>query len=106
MIRLTLRMKVPPEKRKGIVNTIRSTLTGIEFQPGCKHCRVYGEIENNNSLLLLQEWESQAGLERHIESEDFRRLLLTMEMAVEQPELNIDTISSREGLEFVEKLLL
>ena len=42
-------------------------------------------------------------MERHLQSADYRQLLLVLEMATKQPEIRFDTILSSMGIETIEK---
>jgi hypothetical protein len=48
---------------------------------------------------LVQEWASAADLERYLRSEDRRKLVAVLELASRPPEIWVDTIVMREGLE-------
>jgi quinol monooxygenase YgiN len=48
-------------------------------------------------------WKSEEDLECHLRSDDYRKVLLVLEMAVKQPEIRFDTISSSTGIETIEK---
>ena len=43
-------------------------------------------------------------LEKHIRSEEFRKILALMDMASESPEIFFYTVSSSEGFELIEKV--
>lgn len=53
--------------------------------------------------MLEELWKTEADLHHHIGSEEYRNLLLVLEMALKQPEIRFDTISSSKGIETVEK---
>jgi hypothetical protein len=43
-------------------------------------------------------------LERHIASDEFRKIMAMIDMAVELPEISFHTVSSTIGFELVEKI--
>jgi len=43
-------------------------------------------------------------MDLHIRSDEYRNLLLVLEMALKQPEIGFDTISSSTGIETIEKI--
>jgi quinol monooxygenase YgiN len=59
--------------------------------------------EEDNVLLFEQLWSNEAELERHLRSDDYRQVLLVLEMAMKQPEIRFDTILSSTGIETIEK---
>ena len=62
----------------------------------------YDQLEKN--VIMLEEvWRTEEDLNLHIRSEEYRNLLLVLEMALKQPEIRFDTISSSTGIETIEK---
>jgi hypothetical protein len=49
-------------------------------------------------------WRAEEDLDLHIRSDEYRNLLMVLEMALEQPEIRFDTISSSTGIETIEKI--
>ena len=62
---------VKPEKRTELVQTISRLLGPIKNVKGCRTIRFYLDATDENSSLLLSEWETESDLERHIRSNDF-----------------------------------
>jgi hypothetical protein len=48
-------------------------------------------------------WKAEENLDLHVRSEGYLNLLLVMKMALKQPEIRFDTISSSSGIEIIEK---
>lgn len=71
MIVKTTRIIVKPEKRTELVQTIGRLLTPIKNVKGCRTFRFYLDAADENSSLLLSEWETESDLERYIRSNDF-----------------------------------
>ena len=105
MIIVTLHLKVAPEQRLNVLKTVHAMIGPTTVQSGCLHCGFYSNTQNDDELILLEKWESREALERHILSDDFRKLLAAMETANEPPEISFNTPASTEGMELVEKLL-
>jgi hypothetical protein len=53
--------------------------------------------------MLEEVWRAEEDLDLHIRSDEYRNLLLVLEMALRQPEIRFDTISSSTGIETIEK---
>ena len=105
MIIVTLQLKVTPEKRWDVLKTIRSIIGPTTVRSGCLHCGLYTNTTNDDDLILLEKWESKGALERHIRSDEFRKVIAAIETASEPPDINFNTITSIEGMELVEKIL-
>ncbi|MBI5101702.1 MAG: antibiotic biosynthesis monooxygenase [Nitrospirae bacterium] len=105
MIIATLRMTVRPERRKDLLETIRGMLEPVRVERGCLSYRLYEDIEDGNAFVLLEEWETQEDLERHISKDNQRRLFALLDLLDEQPELRFNTVSQTAGMELIEKVL-
>jgi quinol monooxygenase YgiN len=102
MIVSTLRMVTSPANRTEILQNLTSLLGRMKVQPGCTACHLYEDIEEQSVIMLTQEWESQDDLNNHLRSDDYGRILATIELSESPPELHFDDLSSRRGLEIVE----
>ncbi len=103
MILATIRMTIPPQEGSRVLKTLKSMSRDTRFQPGCISSRIYRD-ENEEAVFMFEDvWRNQDDLDRYLRSEDYRRMLLVMEMADEPPEIKFQTISSQAGLEVVEK---
>ena len=53
--------------------------------------------------MLEEFWRNEEDLERHLRSEDFRKVLVVVEMSLESLEIRFDKISRSTGVENIEK---
>ena len=104
MVIFTLYLEVAPSERLSVLETIHTIIGPTAVQKGCLSCRLYSNSQNDDELILLEKWKSQQDLERHIRSDDFRKILTVMETAKRKPEINFITVGSKAGLELVEKI--
>jgi len=103
MVLATIRVTIPAKKFGEALRILRSMTEQCRVQPGCVSCRVYRNGQEDNVLLFEQLWSNEADLERHLRSDEYRRVLLVLEMANKQPEIRFDTILSSAGIETIEK---
>ena len=106
MVVVTLRIKVASMDRAEIVKLIQPIIGPVEAQSGCLLFRLYSETDDDDALLLLQEWRSQEDLDKFIRSRDFKRVLAAMDLASQLPEFSVNTVSLKSGMKLVEKLRL
>jgi quinol monooxygenase YgiN len=104
MIIVTLRMKVPGERRKDFLDSARLILGPTKVQPGCISCGFYQDLNDADTALYVEEWESRESLEHHIKSNPYRIILSLMDLCRESPQFKVNTISNTEGLEAIEAL--
>lgn len=102
MIHSTIRMMIPPEKRGEAVKILRSIVEQNRIQAGCLSSRIYEDAEDS-TLMFEEIWRSEEDLKRHLQSEEYPKVLLVAEMALERPEIRFEVISSTSGIETVEK---
>jgi len=105
MIQATIRMTIPPQKSGEVLKIIRSVVELCRYNPGCLSCHLYGDLQEKNVLMLEEVWRAEEDLDLHLRSDEYRNLLLVLEMALKQPEISFDTISSSSstGIERIEK---
>jgi quinol monooxygenase YgiN len=87
MILMNLRMKVLPEKRKELFQTVSSLVDSIRTEKGCISCNAYFSTEDKNELCLFGEWKTMEDLDAHLQSEPFKVLLGAMSLLKESHEL-------------------
>jgi len=67
----TSRVKLRPDKRKEFLQTIGRLLEPIKETKGCLTFRCYVDASDENSSLLLSEWETESDLNSCLDSNDF-----------------------------------
>jgi quinol monooxygenase YgiN len=103
MILATIRMAILPQKRSEALNILRSMAKRWKNHSGCLGCHIYEDAQEENTLMFEEIWRSEGDLERHLRSEEYRDLLLVMEMALKHPEVRFNTVSTSTGIETIEK---
>jgi quinol monooxygenase YgiN len=104
-ILVTLRMIVRPERRNGLLETMRGMLEPARVERGCLSYRLYEDVEDRNTFVLVEEWKTKRDLEGHIRTDNQRRLLALMDLLSEQPELRFNAVSHTAGMELIEDVL-
>ena len=96
-------MAIPPQKHAEALKILRSVAEQCRDVPGCLSCHFYGDMQQSDVLLLAEVWRDEADLNLHLRSDEYRNLLLVLEMALEKPEIRFDTISISLGIEIIER---
>lgn len=60
-----------PEKRTEFVQTVRRLLEPIRKVKGCRDFTFYLDAADENSTLLVSEWDTEADLKNYLGSNDF-----------------------------------
>ena len=103
MVLATIRMIIPPKKRDEALRILRSVAEPCEVHSGCLGYHIYEEVQEDNVLMFEEMWRSEEDLESHLRSEEYRKVLIVMEMALKPPEVRFYTVSTSTGIETIEK---
>jgi len=101
MIESTIKMTVPIEKRKEVLQTVKAILGPIRRERGCISCNCYVDVEDENVLFFEEEWKARADLENHLRSEHFGVLNGAMRLLRVEPDIRFNTIASTAGPEAI-----
>lgn len=97
----TTRITVRPENRKELCQTISSLLDPIRSEQGCLTYRFYQEREDENSFILIGEWETRADWDKHLQSDDFAVLLGSIMVLGSRSDTDLKLLSPVAGMESV-----
>jgi quinol monooxygenase YgiN len=103
MVAGTLRILPPPERRIDVLEILRSIQGKVATQRGCAAYHIYLEDGPDAAIVLVERWETEAALEAHLRSEQFRLILSALELAATAPEVCFDHVSGSEGMEVIER---
>ncbi len=103
MILIIIRMKVIPEKRKELSQTIVSLIGSIRTEKGCKRCDFCRSMEDENELCLLGEWDSRENLVSHLKSGRFSVFRGAMNLLEEPYEMVFHTVF-RKGIKDTQRI--
>ena len=99
MVIVTIRVIVSHENREEVLAIVRSLIAPTHASSGCINFTYCWEIENENALVLMEEWKTQKDLDTHIRSDDFRKILALIDMSSETPQIKISTVLQTAGME-------
>ena len=104
MVLVTLRMAIPLQKRGEALKILKAMVAQNQARPeDCVFCRICEDVLEDKILQFEEMWSSEEELERHLRSDEYHKVLLVLEMALKQPEIRFDSISSSTGIDTIEK---
>jgi quinol monooxygenase YgiN len=103
MIHASLRMVLHPEKQGEVLRILNPMAERIRLEPGCLACNIYQDVRDARVIMLEQIWRSEPDMGRHLRSDQYRNILLVMEMALEPPEVSFKTVTDSTGFETIQK---
>ena len=66
----TTRITVPPDKRNEFLETIRRLIEPIKAAKGCLTFSFYVDAADENTSLLMSEWETEVDLKNYLDSDE------------------------------------
>jgi quinol monooxygenase YgiN len=75
MIVTTTKVTVASSNKRELFQTVWSLRERLEKVRGCLSARLYLEVGDENSYVLMEEWASREDWNRHLQSEEFAVLL-------------------------------
>jgi quinol monooxygenase YgiN len=103
MIHAIVRMVLPAERLSEVMTILSPMAERTRAERGCLGCHLYRDAMEEAVLTFEDTWESEADLERHLRSEEYRQLLLVMELAKVPPEVRFGRVSHSTGLETIQQ---
>jgi quinol monooxygenase YgiN len=87
MILAIIRMKFSPDKHLELSQTIALLSGSIRSEKGCRRCDFCQNVENENELCLLEEWDTRENLMIHLKSDNFKIFRGAMKLLKEPYEI-------------------
>jgi quinol monooxygenase YgiN len=101
-VRSTIRMLIPLNRQSEALEILGNVCSQIQFEPNCISSQLYRGVDEARAIMVEELWESYQDIQRHLQSEAYRRLLMVIEMADEPPDIRFDTIADSSGVEIIE----
>ncbi|NWF91754.1 MAG: antibiotic biosynthesis monooxygenase [Syntrophaceae bacterium] len=98
MVLVIVRMEVLSEKRLELSQTIASLIGPIRMEKGCLWCNFCQNVEDENELYLIEEWDTQESLKSHLRSDRFRVLRGAMSLLKEPYRIMFHTVFQPAGV--------
>ena len=105
MIVNTTRIQISPENRKELFQTILPLLDPIRNEQGCLAYRCYVDFTDENSAVLIGEWETQADVENHLRSRDSAILFGAINLLTRPASVDFKLLSCISGVENMPSVL-
>jgi quinol monooxygenase YgiN len=99
MIHATIKLFLDRTKIEKAAEILTAMAERIRSLPGCLGCELYQNVINSNVMVFEADWEREKDLDRHIASDEYRNLLMVMEMASMPPEIKFIPISESSGMD-------
>ncbi len=101
MIQASVRIVPPIGKREEFLEFMRGLKGPSEVLKGCRACRVLRDVDDEDAITYLMQWENREELEEHLRSERFRQLLPYLELSTDPPEVEVSDVDPIGGIEIL-----
>jgi len=91
-------MRFPSRAVDHAVRLLLSVKGNIQAKRGCRACGVGMEADDSGLVHYREEWESAEAFRQHVRSEEFRRVLIAMDMCCEEPRIVVGNLSGHIGM--------
>jgi len=97
-------MRFLPKDVDDAVRLLLSVKENIQAKRGCRACRVGMDASDTGLVHYLEEWESEDAFTHHVQSEEFRRVLIAVDLCSEEPRIVAGNLSGHVGMGYLRKL--
>ncbi len=104
MVQLLLRLKAPPGRLQQTIQALRSVMSAARPERDATAAHISSDVGDGNVLYYAEDWPDVEGLNEHLRSLRFGRMLALMETAAEVPTLEFRFVSETRGLDYVAKV--
>jgi quinol monooxygenase YgiN len=101
VVQLLVRMTAPPGRLQQTIQAMRSVMSPARPERGGAGARISSDVGDGNVLYYAEDWPDIGGLNEHLQSLRFGRMLALMETAAEAPSIEFRFVSETRGLEYV-----
>ena len=99
MVDTNIKMTVPVEKRKEVLQTVKAMLGPIRREQGCISCNCSVDAEDESVFYFREEWTTREDLDNHLRSDRFGVLIGAMSLLKAEPDIRFSTMVSIAGSE-------
>ncbi len=72
MIIVTAKITTKPGERDKIISKSQDLIDSSRLDPGCISYNLYASTEDDNTLVMLEQWENPEVLESHMQTKHFK----------------------------------
>lgn len=92
MVTITVKMNVPPTKRKELLQTLDELKEVKRKEKGFIDARVCMKNDNENTVTLIEEWQTQEDVDAYMQSEYFYVLRGAMKLLTSSSEIEFSNV--------------
>ena len=106
MLLSIIRLYPSPGNEYAVIDVLNSMKGPISASSDCIDVLVLAESSGEGGICYLERWRTREGLDRHLRSNLYSRVLEAMELSFSPPTVEFYEISSIGGMECIEQARL
>jgi quinol monooxygenase YgiN len=100
----SITLHLPLREVDDALRLIQSARVRIQAKPGCMLCLLTRNANEEDCLYYTEKWESEAAFRRHVQSDEFQRVLIAMDLCREEPQIVVGELLGHSGIEYLRQL--
>jgi quinol monooxygenase YgiN len=101
MVQLFVEMTAPPGQALEVLRAFESVRLPAQIARDCTRTQISVDSQDADVITYVEEWSSRESLERRVASNEFKGILLLMEVSARRPVLECRFVGDVRGLEYV-----
>jgi quinol monooxygenase YgiN len=103
-LKLTIEVKSRSNKFQELFQTLQALVPIIRKDKGCRDCRVYRDLEDEEGFFIIVHWEKQVPIEHFVNSSSGRALLGAIDLLSESAKVRFGRDLPWDGIETLKKM--
>jgi quinol monooxygenase YgiN len=104
MIRLSAELVASECEARQVADALQRLMISTRLERGCLGCTVRIETAGRHTVFYEEHWETEADVQRRVESGGFTAVLELMERAEAPPRIEFDLVRAVRGLDYVQEV--
>lgn len=104
LVTCTVDLHFTPTNADVAVPLLLSGVSRTEAKTGCRGCTVSRDANEPTYIHYSETWNDEAAFQRHLQSQEFQRVLAAMDMCCKEPQVVIGNLSGHTGISYLQKL--
>ena len=100
----SITMRLPLQEVDNALQLLQSVKIRSKAKSGCILSLVTRNANEQDCLYYTEKWESEAAFRRHVQSDDFQRVLIAMDLCREEPQIVVGELLGHSGIDYLRQL--
>jgi quinol monooxygenase YgiN len=92
------------DTRQAMLEILQFVESRLAHNRGCVGCRVYEGLDQDHTILYVEQWESEQALYNHIRSSSYLPVLNAIDLARIEPKISFHEVSNVRAMDLIEAL--